>query len=122
MIPLLIAIVLGLLAFAYVLYPLYSSAKQRGGIEQGVLATDEAVAMEERGQTARAALQEIELDHQLGNISEQEYSALREPYIRRALVALKSRNEREQELDEEIEEQLRSMKEQGKNAADYHSL
>jgi hypothetical protein len=62
-------------------------------------------------QAARTALHEIELDYQLGNISESDYRTLRERYLQRALVALKSRYDREQELDDVIEVQLQKMKE-----------
>ena len=74
--------------------------------------TFEDVQTTEREQSARSALQEIELDYQLGNISEADYTLLRERYMRRALVAMKSRYEREQELDAAIEEQLCHMKQQ----------
>ncbi len=57
-------------------------------------------------------LQEIELDYQLGNITETDYRSLREKYLHRTLVALKSRYDREQELDTMIEERLRAMREQ----------
>ena len=84
----------------------------------------------EREQSARSALQEIELDYQLGNISEEDYNTLRERYVRRALVALKARQDnkrdgqdtvetpydRDKELDDLIEEQLRALKE--KDATD----
>ncbi len=66
---------------------------------------------EEREQTARTALQEIELDFQLGNLAESDYRSWRERYVRRALLAMKSRHDREQELDEAIEEQLRRLRE-----------
>jgi cytochrome c-type biogenesis protein CcmH len=57
------------------------------------------------------ALQEVELDFQLGNLAETDYRTLRDRYMRRALLAMKSRHDREQELDEAIEEQLRRMRE-----------
>jgi cytochrome c-type biogenesis protein CcmH len=56
-------------------------------------------------------LQEIELDYQLGNITEADYRSLREKYLHRSLVALKSRYDREQELDTMIEERLGTLKE-----------
>jgi hypothetical protein len=56
-------------------------------------------------------LQEIELDYQLGNLDEADYSSLKERYMRRAILAMKSRQSYEQELDTLIEEQLRRMKE-----------
>jgi hypothetical protein len=123
-IAILLACILGLLALAFVLYPVY-----RHKHEELVVQTDTAeilpeakdvtgqekastsTSLAEKEQIARNALQEVELDYQLGNIAEPEYQELRERYMQQALVALKSRYEREQEIDEEIEEQLRKMKE-----------
>jgi hypothetical protein len=115
--PILFAVVLGMLALAFVLYPLYrrkpvdeQTMTAQAGDEAG-----EANTLTEREQAARGALQEVELDYQLGNIDEPDYRDLRERYMQRALVALKSRFEREQEIDEEIEERLRQLKEQENN-------
>ena len=135
----LIALVLGVLALAFVLYPLYrhrlvraeqstsaspssASTKSTGSTvrqtpvdEEMALITNSKLASLEHEQSARAAIQEVELDYQLGNISEADYRALRERYLRRALVAMKSRydhDDREQELDESIEARLRQMREQ----------
>jgi hypothetical protein len=116
------AIVLGLLALAFVLYPIYRRKREELPVETceaGSQAADAAseekapmsISLVEKEQNARSALQEVELDYQLGNIAEPEYQELRERYMQRALVALKSRYEREQEIDAEIEEQLRRMKE-----------
>jgi hypothetical protein len=123
-IAILLASVLGLLALAFVLYPVYrhkhevlavqadtaetlTEAKEVTGEEKA----STSISLAEKEQSARSALQEVELDYQLGNIAEPEYQELRERYMQQALVALKSRYEREQEIDEEIEEQLRKMKE-----------
>lgn len=129
---LLIALVLGVSALAFVLYPFYRRTpakpeKQKNAalfpqVEERVPETANghgndagsaargAVASEGE-QAARTALYEIELDYQLGNISESDYRKLRERYLQRALVALKSRYDREQELDDVIEVQLQKMKE-----------
>jgi hypothetical protein len=119
-----LAIVLGLSALAFVLYPVYrrkyeelplqaDTANESKNIEN--VNTEEKasifISLAEKEQGARSALQEVELDYQLGNIAEPEYRDLRERYVQQALVALKSRYEREQEIDAEIEEQLRRMKE-----------
>ena len=132
--PILIAIVLGILALAFVLYPLYKrtpaprgGAGQTGQGDQGEVLplswankrtnpvdSHESQAestLADREQAARTALQEIELDYQLGNIAKSDYRTLRERYVRRALVALKSRYDREQELDEMIETKLQKLKE-----------
>src|SRR5437868_14663074 len=108
MISILVAIGQGLLTLAFVLYPLY---QRRPSSQQAVTTENGAVLPTEREQAARAALHEVELDYQLGNIADTDYDTLRERYMRRALTALKSRYEREQELDEVIEEELRRLKE-----------
>jgi hypothetical protein len=108
MISILVAIGLGLLTLAFVLYPLYQG---RPSSEQAATEENGAVLPTEREQVARAALHEVELDYQLGNIADIDYDMLRERYMRRALTALKSHYEHEQELDEIIEEQLRKLKE-----------
>jgi hypothetical protein len=125
---LIIAILLGVAALAFVLYPLYrrdgSMSLATSGGEQlkvasvlagkgdatTVIQTSSDVVAEQE-QSARTALQEVEFDYQLGNIEEPDYQELRERYMRRALLALKSRYEHEQEIDDEIEEQLRRLKE-----------
>ena len=129
----LLAIGLGIVALTFVLTPLlrYVPVGTGGKVVQpreDVVPTASS-AMTEREQSARSALQEIELDYQLGNISEEDYNTLRERYMRRALVALKSRHDngqdvvdttynRDKELDDLIEEQLRTLKEQGTDATD----
>ena len=108
-----LAVILGLIALAFVVSPLFRHL-QTG--EQDVIITiasheDDVVSSpEESEQAARVALQDVELDYQLGNIEEPDYLALREQHMRRALVAFKSRSEHEQKIDEEIEEQVRRMK------------
>ena len=134
-----IALILGVLALAFVLHPLYrhrvqradksavdtihrplqimlkstGSATRQTPIDEdlSMIASSKRASLENE-QSARAAIQEVELDYQLGNISEADYSALRERYLRRALVAMKSRYDRDQELDDSIEARLRQMREQ----------
>lgn len=107
-----VAVVLGLLALVFVLYPLYRRTADSEPVMQVAADDDKESVLRENEQAARGALQEVELDYQLGNIDEPDYRTLRERYMQRALVALKSRFEREEELDAEIEEQLRQLKEQ----------
>jgi len=139
--PILIAIVLGLLALAFVLYPLYRRAPANpktaqedntlpihnghaGGAEPPPLRPDQslpdtATTDREREDAARAALREIELDYHLGNIEEADYRNLRERYMRRAIAALKSRYERGHELDDAIEARLQSLKEHNADTSDH---
>ncbi len=112
--PILAAILLGMLALAFVLYPLY---QRTSAIKRSAVSLPLAVSQQtDREQAARSALQEVEFDFQLGNLAEADYRSLRERYMHRALSALKSRHDREQELDEAIEEELRKLREEDQNA------
>jgi hypothetical protein len=128
MIGILLAVVLGLLSLAFVLQPLYAARTTRRNKLITLHNEDDGMALilssapassastesgqTEREQAARAALHEVELDYQLGNITEADYRALRERYTRRALRELKARYDREQELDDLIEQQVQRLKEQ----------
>src|SRR5579863_5403619 len=132
---LLVASGLGLLALAYVLYPLYRVRLAKPAPVTPLPAKDGQPPTSDSEQAARLSLQEVELDYQLGNIAEADYRTLRERYMRRALVAMKSRyrdvpgehleheNEQDTEdtqiihdgqdtaLDALIEEQVRKLRE-----------
>ncbi len=113
LLPIFIALLLGSFALAFVLYPIY----RRTPFET-IQATRLNISMNsqaDREQSARSALQEVELDYQLGNLGETDYRSLRTRYMRRASLAMKSRQEREQELDAVIEEKLRLLKEQNEH-------
>ena len=131
--PILVALLLGMVALAFVLYPLYRStsgdmvlgktekedqAYPAHGLSSPYASTPAPTNVEDRLDSSRQALQEVELDYQLGNLSEADYRMLHERYMRRALVAMKTRHDLEQELDDAIEEQLRLMKEQEKHATE----
>lgn len=133
LLPLLVALLLGTAALAFVLYPLYrqNAIKPRVEYEQAALfqngasqdgaqnmASTSIVNASDREQTAKTVLQEIELDYQLGNLDDADYRSLKERYTRRAILAMKSRQNHEQALDELIEAQLRRMKE-GKIAEEH---
>ncbi|MBA2286559.1 MAG: hypothetical protein H0W02_13860 [Ktedonobacteraceae bacterium] len=114
MLPILVALLLGVAALAFVLYPLYHRDLVKtptAALEMGSVPASAPSQVTEREQSARNALQEVELDYQLGNLTESDYRSLRERYTRRALLEMKSRYTREQELDALIEEQLQHMKE-----------
>ncbi len=124
----LLAIGMGIIALTFVLAPILRYVPTTTMSEAPQTGVTSAVT--EREQSAKSALQEVELDYQLGNISEEDYNTLRERYVRRALIALKSRHDRGQdvvavetydhdkELDDLIEEQLRTLKEQETDATE----
>lgn len=106
--PLIIAALLGLSGLIIVIYPLL-------GLEhdsQETAAGGPIVEVAERERSARDALREVEFDHRLGNLDDDDYAALRARYERRALAALKQRYQREQELDALIEQQLDALRTQ----------
>ena len=128
LLAILLACALGIIALTFVLIPLlrFSSENAVQVAQQGNgNPPSNTNALQEREQSARSALQEIELDYQLGNIAEEDYNTLRERYVRRALLALKSRHdsgqdandlaesyESDSEFDDLIEARLRKLKEQ----------
>ena len=116
-----VAILLGALGLAFVLYPLYQSTKAKvRSLEPRTVpmshpSTVSSSQQTDREQAARTALQEVEFDFLLGNLAEDDYRSLRERYMRRALSALKLRHDREQEIDQAIEEQVRKLREEDGN-------
>ncbi len=107
------ALLLGGFALAYVLYPIYS--RRSIGTAQASRLNESTNSLADREQNARLALQEVELDYQLGNLDDAGYRIMRSHYMRRAALAMKSRQESEQELDAMIEEKLRLLKEQNEH-------
>ncbi|GCE14376.1 hypothetical protein [Tengunoibacter tsumagoiensis] len=108
-----VAIILGLWGLAVVLYPLYHRSVAFSSTRSQ---SQQMAPLAEQEQGARLALQEVELDYQLGNLAEPEYRALRERYVARAIQAMQARDQSEQELDESIESQLRQLKEHHEQA------
>jgi hypothetical protein len=106
MTPLIIAALLGLTALLIVAYPLLGLTQS----QREVSAPGSLDEVAERERQARQALREVELDYTLGNLESGDYDALRGRYERRALAALRTRYQREQELDVVIERQLDALR------------
>lgn len=105
--PLLLAALLGLAALLIVLAPLFVPAPAADADPADPAALP---ALAERERAAKAALRDVELDYQLGNLDGDDYQALRDRYTRRALGALKGRYDRERALDDAIEERVRALR------------
>jgi len=120
LLPVLVAVLLGVLALALVLYPLYRHAPPEVAQQRASAAA--ATIRAEAEQSARAALKEVELDYQLGNLAGPDYRALRERYTRRAFAAMKSRQQNEDAIDTLIEERLRLLKEERKPTVDENEM
>lgn len=112
MLPLILAVLLGLAALIVVLGPLFTA---NAPAPASAAAT---TTLAERERAAKAALQDVEFDYQLGNLAEDDYRGLRERYVRRALAALKGRYDREKALDDAIEAQVRALRTREVEATD----
>lgn len=104
--PLIIAALLGLTGALIVAFPLLGLT----GTPSASATPDVMRDVADRERQARLALREVELDYTLGNLDSGDYDALRGRYERRALSALRTRYQREQELDALIESQLDAMR------------
>ena len=118
LLPILVAVLLGVLTLALVLYPLYRHAPPEVAQQRASAAI--ATTQAEVEQSARAALKEVELDYQLGNLAGTDYRALRERYTRRAFAAMKSRQQNEDVLDTLIEERLKLLKQERATTPNAH--
>jgi hypothetical protein len=113
MILLLVAALMGLTALALVAYPLLGL--DRNGEASSLVAgsaggaTSGAETLEQES-AARQALLDVDFDWRLGNLDQEDYSQLRERYEERALVGLKARYVREQQLDAALERQLATLR------------
>ena len=106
--PILIAALLALSAAIIVLYPLLGLTREAAPEQSATVAPLADAA--ERERLARQALREVEFDYTLGNLEPSDYEDLRDRYENRALAALKTRYQREQELDALIERQLDALR------------
>jgi hypothetical protein len=117
MILLLVAALMGLTAASLVVYPLLGLDRSGGDARlAGASAGVSEITPQESA--ARQALLDVDFDWRLGNLDQEDYSQLRERYEERALVGLKARYEREQQLDVAIERQLAALRtgdKKGKN-------
>jgi uncharacterized membrane protein len=108
--PLLIAALLALSAALIVLYPLLGLVREPAAQAATPAMQAPAADAVERERQARQALREVEFDYTLGNLETGDYEELRERYENRALAALKTRYQREQELDAQIERRLDALR------------
>ncbi|MDP2949884.1 MAG: zinc ribbon domain-containing protein [Chloroflexota bacterium] len=84
----LVVLALMLAAFAVVSWPLLSSAKASEAEE--VTTSGEWEDMVDQRNAAYQAIKELDFEHELGNLSQQDYQSLREQYRTRAAGLLRS--------------------------------
>jgi hypothetical protein len=99
------ALVLVCLSLFAIGYPLFS--RRSGMIPSGE--TDSAAELEERYRSALADLQDLETDHEIGNLSEADYAELRDQHRLRAASALRAidvQRIKHEELREQIQQEI----------------
>lgn len=91
-------------AVAFAILPLVRGTQQaeRGSTELGELASERDLAIDD--------IRELDFDHDLGNLSEEDHQALREQSKRRAVDILKKLQAQESHIDEEIEQAVAALR------------
>src|SRR5437588_10061438 len=105
LLSIIVALLLGGFALAFVLYPIYR--RKPFETTQATRLNISMNSQADREQSARSALQEVELDYQLGNLGETDYRSLSTRYMRRAARAMRSPWEGGHEPDGLLEGKLR---------------
>jgi hypothetical protein len=100
---------MGLTALALVVYPLLGLDPPAGDARLAG-ATSGVSEITPQESEARQALLDVDFDWRLGNLDQEDYSQLRERYEERALIGLKAREQREQQLDAAIQRQLAALR------------
>jgi hypothetical protein len=101
--PIAIAALLGLAGLLIVIYPLL-------GVDPVAEMVDRksSTGVSEQEVSAKQSLRDVDFDRRLGNLDEEDYRELRDRFEESALAAMKSRYERERELDAAIDRQLQA--------------
>src|SRR5579871_2421765 len=102
--PIAVALLLGLAGLLIVIYPLL-------GVDPAAELADREVLAQvsEQEVSAKQSLRDVDFDRRLGNLDEEDYRDLRDRFEESALEAMKSRYERERELDLAIDSQLQAL-------------
>ena len=101
----LLALLATVAAVCFAAWPLVrgrGGAADEGGDELGELVSQRDLAI--------ADIRELDFDHDLGNLSEEDHQALREQSKRRAVAILKQLQAQEGRIDEEIEQAVAALR------------
>jgi len=103
-----IAILLTMLTFAFIVYPLFRS---RGRL-QGTTTDERLQELEFRRDATYSMLKELEFDYQSGILSDEDYRELEAKYKQKGISILKSIDalERSQDIEAEIERQVMELR------------
>lgn len=107
-----LALLATLAAFAFVTLPLIRSGRREAEAEAAGLA--ELVSQRD---LAIEDIRELDFDHDLGNLSEEDHQALREQSKRRAVAVLRQLQAEEGRLDDEIERAVAALRSSGTGTA-----
>ncbi len=97
-----LALLVTLAAFVFVAWPLVRRSRLAGMDGESDLLMERDLAIED--------LRELDFDHDLGNLSEEDHQRLREQSKRRAVAVLRRLQAQESHIDEEIEQAVAALR------------
>lgn len=95
------------LAVPFVIKPLLKSKQN----DQPDLDNEELDIPRDRYSELLLAIRDLEFDHQIGKITEEDYSGLRETYLAQAAIALEAQEKHDAELDAQLEQAIQLRRE-----------
>lgn len=103
-----VGLVLAVLTFAFIAYPLF----KRKPPPAGSVGDEKLQELHSKRDTTYSMLKELEFDFQAGTLTEEDYQDLETRYKRKAISILKELDgsEKSTEIDEEIEKQVRELR------------
>ena len=103
----LVATIVGVLAVAFIAYPLFRKGSRKGLAEP--VEDERLQELRSRRDAIYSAIEELELDFKSGTLAEEDYRDLEASYRRQALPLLKDIDalEKATEVEDEIEKQVR---------------
>jgi hypothetical protein len=103
----LIGIAMMVVAVPFVINPLLKSKQN----EHSELIEEKLDSPGDRYNELLLALRDLEFDHQIGKISEDDYSGLRETMLAQAAIALEAQEKHDAELDAQLEQSIQLRRE-----------
>ncbi len=103
----LIGIAMMVLAIPFVINPFLNGKL----FEQADVVGEEVISPKDRHTSLLLALRDLEFDHQIGKIAEEDYIGLREAMLAQAAIALEAQEKEDAELDAQLEQAIRLRRE-----------
>ena len=104
----LVALVLTVLTFAFIVYPLF----KQGSRSVDLVKDEKLLELHSKRDTSYSMLKELEFDYQSGILTEEDYRDLEAKYKRKAVATLRGMDDlaKGTNVEEEIERQVRELR------------